>query len=68
MTPVSSDDEEHASDGERNACDDRSRSRHLEGWDLSGNEPDTGKKDQQESHLGERDPRVMAQRKHQERW
>src|ERR1039458_10250974 len=64
MTPVSSNDEKHASDGECNACDDRSRSRHLEGWDLSGDEPDTGKQDQQEANLGERDARLMAQRKH----
>jgi len=64
MTPVSSNDEKHASEGERNACDDRSRCRHLEGWDLSGDEPDTGKQDQQESDLGESDPRLMAKRKH----
>ena len=64
MTPVSSNDEKHASEGERNACDDRSRNRHLEGWDLSGDEPDTGKQDQQESDLGECDARLMAQRKH----
>jgi hypothetical protein len=64
MTPVSGNDEEHASEGERNACDDRSRSRHLEGWDLSGDEPDTGKQNQQESDLGEGDARVMAQRNH----
>jgi hypothetical protein len=51
MTPVSSNDEKHASDGECNACDDRSRSRHLEGWDLSGDEPDTGKQDQQEATI-----------------
>jgi hypothetical protein len=43
MTPVSSNDEKHASEGECNACDDRSRSRHLEGWDLSGDEPDAGR-------------------------
>jgi hypothetical protein len=52
------------SEGERNACDDRSRRRHLEGWDLSGDEPDTGKQDQQESDLGECDAPLMAQRKH----
>ena len=64
MTPVRGDDEKHASEGERNACDDRSRRRHLEGWDLSGDEPDTGKQDQQEADLGECDARLMAQRKH----
>jgi hypothetical protein len=64
MTPVSSNDEKHASEAERNACDDRSRNRHLEGWDLSGDEPDTGEQDQQESDLGECDARLMAQRKH----
>jgi hypothetical protein len=60
MTPVSSNDEKHACEDERNASDDRSRSRHLEGWDLSGDEPGTGKQDQQESDLGERDARLMA--------
>ena len=64
MTPVSSNDEKHACEGERNASDDRSRSRHLEGWDLSGDEPDAGKQDQQESDLGECDARLMAERKH----
>jgi hypothetical protein len=64
MTPVSSNDEKHASEGERNACDDRPLSRDLEGWDLSGDEPDTGKQDQQESDLGECAARLMAQRKH----
>jgi hypothetical protein len=64
MTPVSSNDEKHASEGERNACDDRSRRRHLEDWDLSGDEPDTGKQDQQESDLGECDAGLMAERKH----
>jgi hypothetical protein len=48
MTPVSGNDEKHASEGERNARDDRSRSRQLEGCDLSGDEPDTGKRNQQE--------------------
>jgi hypothetical protein len=57
---VRGDDEKHASDGERNACDDHSRRRHLEGWDLSGDEPDTGKQDQQEADLGECDARLMA--------
>jgi hypothetical protein len=64
MTPVRGDDEKHASDGERNACDDHSRRRHLEGWDLSGDEPDTGKQDQQEADLGECDARLMAEGKH----
>ena len=64
MTPVSSNDEKHASKGERNACDDRSLSRDLEGWDLSGDEPDTGKQDQQESDLGECDARLMAESNH----
>ena len=64
MTPVSGNDEKHASDGECNACDDRSRSRHLECWELSGDEPDTCKQDQQEADLGQCDARLMAQRKH----
>ena len=64
MTPMSGNDEKHASEGECNACDDRPRNWHLEGWDLSGDEPDTSKQDQQESNLGERDACVMAQRKH----
>ncbi|MGO8863654.1 MAG: hypothetical protein ACLQRH_23255 [Acidimicrobiales bacterium] len=64
MTPVSSNDEKDASEGECNACDDRSRNRHLEGWDLSGDEPDTGKQDQGEANLGECDARLMAQCKH----
>jgi hypothetical protein len=63
MTPVSSNDEKHASEGERNACDDFPLSRYLEGWDLSGDEPDTGKQDQQESDLGECAARLVAQRK-----
>jgi hypothetical protein len=64
MTPVSSNDEKHASEGERNACDDRSRSRHLEGRDLSGDEPDTGEQERQESDFGKGDARLMAQPKH----
>ena len=64
MTPASGNDEKHASEGERNACDDRSLNRNLEGWDLSGDEPDTGKQDQREAHLGECDARLMAERKH----
>jgi hypothetical protein len=62
MTPVSSNDEKHTSEGERNACDDRSRGRHLEGLNLSGDKPDTSKQDQQESDLGECDARLMAER------
>jgi hypothetical protein len=31
---------------------------------LSGDEPDTGKQDQQESDLGECDARLMVQRKY----
>jgi len=64
VAPVRGDYEEHASKGQCNACDDSSRSRHLQGWDLSGDEPDTGEQDQQEADLGERDARLMAQRKH----
>ena len=64
MTPVSSNDEKHASEGERNACDVRPLSRDLEGWDLSGDEPETGKQDQQESDLGECAARFVAQPKH----
>ena len=60
MPPVSGNDEKHASEGERNACDDRSLNRNLEGWDLSGDEPDTGKQDQQESDLGECDACFLA--------
>ena len=64
MTPVRCDNEKHASASERNACDNRSRRMHLEGRDLSGDEPDTGKQDQQEADLGECDARLMAERKH----
>jgi hypothetical protein len=64
MTPVRGDDEKHASANERTACDNRSRHRHLEGRDLSGDEPDTGKQDQQEADLGECDARLMTERKH----
>jgi hypothetical protein len=60
MTPVSGNDEKHASEGERNACDDRPLSRNLEGWDLSGSEPDARKQDQQESDLGECDAGLRA--------
>ncbi|HVD03953.1 MAG TPA: hypothetical protein VNF75_07460 [Candidatus Dormibacteraeota bacterium] len=61
---MSSNDEKHASGGERNACDDGPLSRDLEGWDLSGDEPDTGKQDQQESDLGDCAARLVAQDKH----
>jgi hypothetical protein len=61
VTPVRCNDEKHASESERNACDDRSRCRHLECWYLSGYESETGKQDQQESDLGECDARMMAQ-------
>jgi hypothetical protein len=64
MTPVRGDNEKHASASECNACDNRSRRTHLEGRDLSGDEPDTGKQDQQEADLGERNARLMAERKH----
>jgi len=64
MTPVRGDNEKHASASERNACDNRSSCRHLEGRDLSGDEPHTGKQDQQEADLGECDARLMAERKH----
>ena len=63
-TPVRGDDEKHASEGERNACDDRSRRRHLEGWDLSGDEPDSGEQDQQEPDFGEGYASSMAESKH----
>ena len=64
MTPVSGDDEEHASANERDACDNRSRSRNLKGRDLSGDEPHTGKQDQQEADLGECDTGLMGEREH----
>ena len=64
MTPVRSHNEKYASASEGNACNDRSRRPHLEGRDLSGDEPDTGKQDQQEADLGECDARLMAERKH----
>ena len=64
MTRVRGDNKKHASPSERNACDDCSRRANLEGWNLSGDEPDTGKNDQQEAHLGECDTRSMADRKH----
>jgi hypothetical protein len=64
MTPVRGDNEKHASASECDACDNRSRRTHLEGRDLSGDDPDTGKQDQQEADLGECDARLMAERKH----
>ena len=64
VAPVRGDYEEHASEGECNACDDRSRNGHLEGRDLSRDEPDSGEQDQQEADLGQGDARVMAHRKH----
>ena len=60
MAPVSGNDEKHASEDQRNACDDRSLNRNLKGWNLSGHEPDTGEQDQQESDLGEYDACLMA--------
>jgi hypothetical protein len=50
---------------ERNACHNRPRRRHLEGRDLSGDKPDTGKQDQQAADLGECDARLVAER---EQW
>jgi hypothetical protein len=66
MTPVSGNDEKHSGDGERRAGDNRPHSRHLEGWDLSGDKPDAGKQDQQEANLGERDARLVAQGYHRD--
>jgi hypothetical protein len=63
MIPMSGDNEKHTSASERNACDDRSRRPHLEGRDLSGDEPDTCKQDQQETDLGESYARLMAESK-----
>jgi hypothetical protein len=60
MTPVRGDNKKQASACERNSCNDRSRRRHSKGRDLSGDEPDTGKQDQQEADLGECDARLMA--------
>jgi hypothetical protein len=68
MTPVSGDNEQRASARERDACDNRSRPRNLEGRDLSGDEPHSGKQDQQEADLGECDARLTAERKHGDRW
>jgi len=53
VTPVRRDDQKQASKGECNACDDGSHCGHLEGRDLSGDQPDTGEQDQEESDLGE---------------
>ena len=64
MTPVRGDNEKHASASERNACDNHSRRRHLEGRDVSGDEPHTGKQNQQEADLCECDACLMAERKH----
>jgi hypothetical protein len=64
VTPARGDNEKHASASERNACHNRSRRTHLEGRDLSGDKPDTGKQDQQEAELGECDARLVAERKH----
>jgi hypothetical protein len=62
MTPVRGDDEKHACDGQRNACDDRSRRAQLECRDLSGDEPETCDQDQQEADFGQCDARVMCER------
>jgi len=64
MSPARGNDEKHASASERNPCHNCSRRPHLEGRDLSGDEPDTGKQDQQVADLGECDARLMAERKH----
>jgi hypothetical protein len=64
---VRGDNEKYAGKGECNACDDGSQPGHLEGRDLSGDKPDTGEQDQQESDLGESDSRVMAESKHRDR-
>jgi hypothetical protein len=60
VTPVRRDDQKQASKGECNACDDGSHCGHLEGRDLSGDQPDTGEQDQQESDLGEGFSRLRA--------
>ena len=64
LTPVRGDDEKQAGEGERNACDDRSRCANLEARDFGGDEPDTGKQDQQESDFREGDARLMAESEH----
>jgi hypothetical protein len=64
VTPVCGDDEQHTSEGERNACDDRSRRAHFEDRDFRGDEPDAGEQDQQEPDFGEGDARLMAESKH----
>ena len=63
MTPSRGDNEKHATESKRNAYHSRSRRTHLEGRDLSGDKPDTGKQDQQEADLGECDARLVAERK-----
>ena len=60
MTPVRGDNEKQATKGECYACDDSSLRGYLEGRDLSGDKPDTGEQDQQESHLGEDDAGLTA--------
>ena len=65
VTPAHGDNEKHATAGERNACHNRSRRTHLEGRDLSGDKPDTGKQNQQEADLGECDTRLVAEDKHE---
>lgn len=64
MTPVRGNNEKHASANERKACDNRSRCSHLEGRDLSDDEPDTGEQDQQEANLGKSDSSLVADRRH----
>jgi len=63
VTPTRGDNEKHASASERNACHNPSRRTRLEGRDLSGDKPDTGKQDQHEADPGERDARLVAERK-----
>ena len=64
VAPVRGNDEQHTSERECDTGDDRSRSRYLEGWDLGGDEPDTGEQNKEEADLGNRHSRLMAQRKH----
>jgi hypothetical protein len=64
MSPVRRDDEKHAGARERDASDNRPRPRDLEEWDLSSDEPETSKQDQQEADFGESDARSMGKCKH----
>ena len=66
MTPVRGDYEKHARTREGNARDNRPHGLPLEGRELCGDQPNPGKRNQQESNFGDGDARVVAEREHED--